>query len=91
MTPQQEMTSTTPLTAPDAGMVWIPGGAFQMGSSDFYPDEAPVHHAAVDSFWMDAYAVTNERFARFVHETKYVTVAERPLNPGDYPGACPVD
>ena len=76
MTPQQEMTGVTartdvtgtiPAAAPDTGMVWIAGGAFQMGSSDFYPDEAPVHHAAVDGFWMDAYAVTNERFARFVH------------------------
>ncbi|HEU4782563.1 MAG TPA: formylglycine-generating enzyme family protein [Ktedonobacterales bacterium] len=92
MTPQQEMTDvtgTTPPAAPDAGMVWIPGGAFQMGSSDFYPDEAPIHHATVDGFWMDAYSVTNERFACFVHETKYVTVAERPLNPADYPGAAP--
>lgn len=72
------------------GMVWIPGSVFQMGSNSFYPDEAPVHHAAVDGFWMDTCAVTNEQFARFVQETSYVTVAERPLNPHDYPDADPL-
>ena len=78
-----------PGAAPHSGMVWIPGGTFQMGSNDFYPDEVPVHHAAVDGFWMDQHAVTNEQFACFVHETTYVTVAERPLNPEDYPEAEP--
>jgi sulfatase modifying factor 1 len=33
--------------------------------------------------------VTNARFARFVKETGYVTVAERKPNPKDYPGALP--
>jgi formylglycine-generating enzyme required for sulfatase activity len=23
------------------GMAWIPGGAFRMGSEDFYPEERP--------------------------------------------------
>ena len=27
--------------APDAEMVWIPGGTFRMGSADFYPEERP--------------------------------------------------
>ena len=89
MTPQMETTSMIPGAAPHSEMVWIPGGAFQMGSNDFYPDEAPAHHAAVDGFWMDQYTVTNEQFARFVQETAYVTVAERPLNPEDYPEADP--
>ncbi len=70
-------------------MLWIPGGAFLMGSEDFYPEESPVHEVSVDGFWMDQHVVTNERFARFVEETGYVTVAERPLNPADYPGAPP--
>jgi formylglycine-generating enzyme required for sulfatase activity len=30
--------------------------------------------------------VTNAEFDRFVRATKYVTVAERPLNPADFPG-----
>jgi formylglycine-generating enzyme required for sulfatase activity len=70
-------------------MVWIPGGAFQMGSNDFYPEEKPVHRVTVSGFWMDAHTVTQAQFARFVEATGYVTVAERPLNPHDYPDADP--
>jgi len=47
-------------------MVWIPGGEFAMGSDHHYPEEAPVHRASVDGFWMDRCAVTNRDFARFV-------------------------
>src|SRR5271169_712959 len=68
-------------------MAWIPRGTFCMGSEDFYPEERPVHDVTVDGFWMDRYTVTNEQFARFVKATRYVTLAERPLNPADYPGA----
>jgi len=70
-------------------MVWVPGGAFLMGSNGFYPEERPVHRAFVDGFWMDQYAVTNSQFRRFVKATGYVTVAERPADPADYPGARP--
>jgi formylglycine-generating enzyme required for sulfatase activity len=70
-------------------MVWILGGMFQMGSNDFYPEEKPVHRVSVSGFWMDAFAVTQAAFARFVEATGYVTVAERPLDPADYPGADP--
>ncbi|HTI15687.1 MAG TPA: formylglycine-generating enzyme family protein [Dictyobacter sp.] len=78
-----------PGTLPDEAMVWIPGGTFTMGSDRFYPEEAPAHAVKVDGFWIDRYLVTNEQFARFVAATGYVTVAERPLNPDDYPGAPP--
>jgi formylglycine-generating enzyme required for sulfatase activity/uncharacterized membrane protein YkvA (DUF1232 family) len=78
----------TQIQAP-TDMVWIPAGTFQMGSEDFYPEERPVHEVSVDGFWMDRYIVTNEQFARFVAATGYVTVAERPLNAADYPGAPP--
>lgn len=77
-----------PTDAP-AGMVWIPGGTFLMGSDKHYPEEAPAHYVKVDGFWMDRYAVTNEQFARFVKATRYVTFAERRPNPKDYPGAPP--
>ncbi|HCU25289.1 MAG TPA: gliding motility-associated lipoprotein GldK, partial [Deltaproteobacteria bacterium] len=70
-------------------MVWIPGGTFRMGSDSHYPEEAPVHRAGVDGFWMDATPVTNEQFARFVQETGHKTFAEIPPNPEDYPGALP--
>ena len=70
-------------------MVWIPGGTFQMGSNTHYPEEQPVHTEAVAGFWIEKYTVTNEGFARFMEETKYVTVAERPAKAEDYPGAQP--
>ncbi len=71
--------------------VYIPGGEFAMGSDEFYPDEAPVRRVSVGAFWIDPYPVTNARFAEFVDETGYVTVAERDLDPGMYPGADPSD
>jgi formylglycine-generating enzyme len=68
-------------------MVWIPGGRFRMGSDGHYPEEAPVHWVDVDGFWMDRFTVTNAEFRRFVELTGHVTVAEKPPNPADYPGA----
>ena len=71
------------------GMAWIPGGPFRMGSDRHYPEEAPVHKVSVRGFWMDPRTVTNREFARFVETTGHVTLAERPANPDDYPGAKP--
>ncbi len=84
------MTSSapTPKQQPDE-MVWIEGGAFRMGSEQFYPEERPVHRVQVDGFFIDKYLVTNADFARFVDDTGYVTVAERPPDPALYPGADP--
>jgi sulfatase modifying factor 1 len=70
-------------------MVLIKGGKFLMGSENFYPEEKPVHEVTVDGFYINKYEVTNEDYKKFVDETGYVTVAERPLNPEDYPGAKP--
>jgi sulfatase modifying factor 1 len=75
------------LEAARDAMVWIEGGRFRMGSDHFYPEEAPVREVPVDGFWADAYAVTNAEFAKFVRKTGYITVAERPLDPAEYPGA----
>ena len=75
--------------APHPDMQWIPGGTFRMGSEDFYPEEGPVHDVSVDGFWMDASTVTNQKFSQFVEATGYVTLAERPLNAADFPGAPP--
>src|SRR5678815_3178392 len=76
-----------PSAAPAPGMTWIPGGEFSMGSEDFYPEERPVHRVTVDGFWMDEHPVTAADFRRFVRDTGYTTVAERPLDPADYPDA----
>jgi sulfatase modifying factor 1 len=60
-----------------------------MGSNDFYPEERPVHDVTVDGFWMDEHPVTVAEFRRFVKDTGHVTLAERPLDPADYPDADP--
>src|SRR5687768_6633110 len=78
------MASRTRVRAP---RVSLAGGTFAMGSEAHYPEEAPVHRVRVAGFSIDAHPVTNEQFAAFVRDTGYVTVAERPLDPADYPGA----
>jgi len=72
-----------------ADMVWILGGTFRMGSDQHYPEEAPVHRVTVDGFWIDRTPVTNRQFRKFVNATGYVTCAEMPPDPKDYPGALP--
>jgi formylglycine-generating enzyme len=72
-----------------AGMVAVPTGEFLMGSDAFYPEERPTHRVAVEGFWIDARPVTVGQFRRFVADTGYVTVAERPLDPELYPDADP--
>src|SRR3954454_18826376 len=72
-----------------SGMAHVPGGTFAMGSERFYPEEAPVRRVTVDGFWMDRHPVTVRAFRRFVSETGYVTVAERPPAAEDYPDADP--
>ena len=63
------------------GMVELPGGSFLMGTVDasgFPADgEGPVREVSVDPFHIDASAVTNRDFSRFVKSTRYVTEAER--------------
>src|SRR4051812_9429452 len=71
------------------GMAWVSGGSFAMGSDRFYPEERPVHRVEVDGFWMDRHAVTVRDFGRFVANTGYVTVAQRPLEAAQYPDADP--
>lgn len=79
-------------TASETGtedMVWLEGGVFKMGSDNHYPEEAPVHLAKVDGFWIDRMPVTNREFAAFVEQTGHVTTAEIAPDPKDYPGALP--
>lgn len=71
------------------GMAWIPGGPFRMGSDRHYLEERPVHRVEVDGFWIDSRTVINGEFAKSVATTNYLTIAEQPLNPAQYPGAKP--
>jgi formylglycine-generating enzyme len=77
------------VVAPPRGMTWVPGATFAVGSEDFYPEERPVRDVEVEGFWIDRHPVTVSQFGRFVAETGYVTVAERPLDPADFPDADP--
>ena len=74
---------------PGRDMAWIPGGTFAMGSDGHYAEERPVHEVEVDGFWIDDHQVTVAEFRRFVKATGHVTVAERGLEPADYPDADP--
>lgn len=67
-------------------MLRVDAGEFLMGSETFYPDEGPIHRVSVAAFELDVHPVTNDQFADFVLATGYVTVAERPLDPVDFPG-----
>jgi sulfatase modifying factor 1 len=84
-----DATDSAVLTHPNRDMVWIEGREFRMGSDAHYPEEAPVRRVRVDGFFIDPHPVSNRQFAAFVAATGYRTVAERPPNPADYPGALP--
>jgi formylglycine-generating enzyme required for sulfatase activity len=68
-----------------AGMVFIPGGSFVMGSDQERPEEQFSHTVKVDGFWIDQHEVTNAQFAKFVDATGYKTLAERGLDPKTHP------
>ena len=75
-----------------APMVWIPGGEFTMGSDkadEKHAEEAPGHAVIVKGFWMDVTEVTNAQFQAFVDATKYITDAEKDLDPRQFPDAPP--
>jgi formylglycine-generating enzyme required for sulfatase activity len=65
----------------------LPGGAYRMGSTSFYPEEAPIHTVTVAAFAVEHHPVTNAQFAEFVAATGYVTVAEQVIDPELFPGA----
>jgi formylglycine-generating enzyme required for sulfatase activity len=90
-----------PPGAAPAGMVWVPGGEFSMGSESAADslcrlpgvtrDAQPIHRVYVDGFWMDATEVTNAQFAAFVKATNYLTIAERTPTRAEFPQARPED
>ena len=81
--------SPAPGRPPARDMVWIPAGRFRMGDDHHYPEEAPAQEVDVEGFWMDRAPVTNGQFLKFVKATGHLTLAERPADPADYPGAEP--
>jgi len=67
--PEEEVT-VAPAVPPDAKMVLIPAGDFEMGSEDAeaHVNQQPIHTVYVDAFHMDKYEVTNAQYAVFLNE-----------------------
>jgi formylglycine-generating enzyme len=70
-------------------MVEIPSGRVRLGSDSFYVEEGPVCEVEVAGFAIDATAVTVVEFSRFTEQTGYLTLADQPPDPADYPEANP--
>ncbi len=69
-----------PATLDVSERVGLSGGKFTMGTDDrILPQdgEYPARSARVKPFAIDACAVTNARFARFIEDTGYITEAQR--------------
>lgn len=68
----------------EMSMVWIPPGAFLMGSQEKRANELPVKRVYVDGFHLDKFEVTNAHYAEFVQKTGYaiprVPVINAPWN-----------
>ena len=84
------LTRTTVAESPSVpeGMVLIPAGEFQMGSSDSEgdEDELPVHTVYLDAFYMDIYEVTVGQYREFVQATGYEPLGDwdSNLSPTDW-------
>ena len=73
---QNTIQTQTTLESKD-GMILIPEGFFQMGTSDGMAFESPVHSVEINSIWIDEHEVTVVEFAKFVEATSYKTEAEK--------------
>ena len=64
------------------GMVLIPAGEFQMGSTDSQgdSDELPVHTVYLDAFYMDIFEVTIGQYKEFIRSTGHKPLANQVLN-----------
>lgn len=63
--------SVEEMVEPPEGMVRIPAGAFQMGSTTGDVNEAPVHTVELEAFYIDQHEVTNTKYQAFVTATRY--------------------
>lgn len=65
-------TATTHIAPPDIpGMIFIPGGTFEMGYSGGNADEAPPHRIELNPYYLDQTEVTNAAYAEFIAATGY--------------------
>ncbi len=76
--PAARIPVSQPATSGTEEMVQIKAGRVQLGEPDgTLADAFPPVEVEVDAFWLDAHPVTNERFAEFVRQTRYLTTAEQ--------------
>lgn len=80
---QSSPESNTPSTQIPAGMVYVPGGVFEMGRADGDDYEKPQHFVEVKAFYMDRTEVTNEEYKIFVDATR--TAAPQHWRGNDFP------
>lgn len=59
------------------GMVYVPGGYTQIGTTDGMDFEKPMFWVDVQPFFMDISPVTVAQFRKFIEATHYITYAER--------------
>ncbi|MCK6623777.1 MAG: SUMF1/EgtB/PvdO family nonheme iron enzyme [Anaerolineae bacterium] len=67
--PQASSTATPEpliLASPPPGMVLVPVGYFQMGSSTGQANEAPEHPVFLDAFYLDTFEVSNAQYRQCV-------------------------
>jgi formylglycine-generating enzyme required for sulfatase activity len=51
-------------------LIWVPGGEFTMGGTEF-SSERPPHRVRLSPYWIARTEVTNEMYRRFVETTGY--------------------
>lgn len=80
--PEKQIAQNHSEVSAPSGMVYVPGGTYTMGSQADYAErhEGPEILVKVDPFLMDETEVTNADFSKFVRETGYKTVSERPVD-----------
>ncbi len=69
---QSSPAQNTPNIQVPAGMVYVPGGVFEMGRADGDDYERPKHFVEVTAFYMDRTEVTNEEYKAFVDATGHL-------------------
>jgi len=58
-------------------MVFVPGGIATIGNNNGLEREKPERNIRIKGFLMDKHPVTIEAFEKFIHETGYITEAEK--------------
>jgi len=78
VTSEQTTTSDPASRNPDlSDMVFVKGGAFQMGSTEGHSDETPVRRVTVSDFYMGRHEVTVEEFAEFLNDMDVKVAGEK--------------